>query len=100
MKIAVLGVVSRVDVSVKKILVGRSPNIRVGGQLPEEVRVTSWVPQRKLLGPLLFLEYVNNIWRSLESNIKLLADDCIIYRKIMNDSDRGTLQIDLDRMGQ
>jgi len=36
----------------------------------------------------------------LESTIKLFADDCIIYRKIMNDSDTDTLQIDVDRLGQ
>jgi hypothetical protein len=39
------------------------------------------------LDPLLFLAYVNDIWRNIESTIRLFADDCIIYRKIMNDSD-------------
>jgi hypothetical protein len=34
----------------------------------------------------------------LETTIKLFADDCILYRKVMNDSDRETLQIDLDRL--
>jgi hypothetical protein len=43
---------------------------------------------------------VNDIWRDLESTIKLFADGCIIYRKIMNDSDIETLQIDLDKLGQ
>ena len=49
--------------------------------------------QGNVLGPLLFLAYVNDIWRSLESTIKLFANDCIIYRKIMNDNDISTLQI-------
>jgi len=51
------------------------------------------VTQGNVLGPLLFLAYVNDIWRSLESTIKLFANDCIIYRKIMNDNDISTLQI-------
>jgi hypothetical protein len=50
------------------------------------------------LGPLLFLRYVNVIWRNLESTVKLFADSCVVYRKIMNESDIDTLQIDLDRL--
>jgi len=99
MKIEASGVVSRVDVWVKEIFLGRSPRVRVGGQLSEEVRVTSGVPQENVLSSLLFLAYVNDIWRSLESTNKLFADDCIIYRKIMNDNNMSTLQIDLDRLG-
>jgi hypothetical protein len=72
----------KVVVRVKEFLVGRSLRIRVDGQLSEEVRLTSGMPQGSVLGPLLFLAYVNDIWRNIESNICLLADDCIIYRKI------------------
>jgi hypothetical protein len=31
--------------------------------------------------------YVNDIWRNIESTIRLFADDCIIYRKIINNKD-------------
>jgi hypothetical protein len=51
------------------------------------------------LGPLLFLAYVNDIWRNIESKIRLFADDCIIYRKIINNHDVKKLQTDLDRLG-
>jgi len=40
------------------------------------------------LGTLLFLVYVNDIWRNIDSNIRLFADDCVIYRKITNKKDR------------
>jgi len=58
--------------------------VRVERQLSEEVRVKSTVPQGSVLGPLLFLNYVNVIWRNIESTIRLYADDCVIYRKIIN----------------
>jgi len=51
------------------------------------------------LSPLLFLAYVNDIWRNLKTTIKLSADDRVIYRKIMNDGNIQTLHIYLDRTG-
>jgi hypothetical protein len=50
--------------------------------------ITSGVPQGSVLGPLLFLAYVNDIWRNTESTIRLFADDCIIYREIKNNNDK------------
>ena len=55
--------------------------------MSEEVRVASGVPQGSVLGPLLFLAYVNDIWRNIDSKIRLFADDCIIYRKVVNNHD-------------
>jgi len=73
---------------------------RVDGQLSEEVRVNSVVPQGSVLSPLMFLAYVNDIWRNIESNIRLFADDCIIYRKIMDSIDIDILRTDLKRLGK
>jgi hypothetical protein len=53
----------------------------VGGQISVEVRVMSGVLQGSVLGPLLFLAYVNYIWRNMESTIRLFADECVIYKK-------------------
>jgi hypothetical protein len=78
-KIAATGVDLRVVVWVKEFLLGRTQRVRVDGQLSEEVRVTSGVPQGSVLGPLLFLAHINDIWRNNESNIRLFADDSIIY---------------------
>jgi hypothetical protein len=58
------------------------------------------VPQGSVLGHLLFLAYVSDIWRNIESNIRLFADDCIIYRKITDSSDIDKLQTDLNRLGE
>jgi len=93
-KIAATGVDLKVVVWVKEFLLGRSQRVRVDGQLSEEVRVTSGVPQGSVSGPLLFLTYVNDIWRNMECNIWLFADDCIIYRQIMDSSDTDRLQTD------
>jgi len=81
MKIAISGVYLRVVAWVREFLLGRTQRVRLGGKLSVEVRVTSCVPQGSVLGPLLFLAYVNDIWKNIVSTIILFADDCVIYKK-------------------
>ena len=52
----------------------------VDGEASDFVRVKSGVPQGTVLGPLMFLLYINNISENLTSHIRLFADDCIMYR--------------------
>ena len=86
-KITETGVDSRVVGWTREFLLGRSQRVRVDGHLSEEIAVTSGVPQGSVLGPLLFLAYVNDIWKNVESNIRLFADDCILYRRIRDKRD-------------
>jgi hypothetical protein len=72
----------------------------VGRHLSEEVRVTSGVTQRSVLGPLQFLAYVNDIWINTDSTLRLFTDDCIIYREVKNNNDMENLQTDLNRLGK
>jgi len=90
---------SRVVVWIREFLIDRFQKIRVGRHYSEEVRVASGVTQGSVLGPLLFLAYVNDIWRNIELKIRVFADDCIIYRKIFNISNVEKLQTVLDRLG-
>ena len=83
-KLAASGVDWRVVIWVREFLVGRTQRLRVERQLSMEVNVTSVVPQGSVLGPLLFLVYVNDIWRNIDSSVRLFADDCIMYGKITN----------------
>jgi len=46
------------------------------------------------------LAYVNDIWRNMESTIILFADDCVIYRKIINNAYMEKFQKDLQRLGE
>ena len=98
-KTAASGADSRVVIWIREFLIGRSQRVRGGRHYSEEVRVTSRVPKGSVLGPLLFLAYVNDIWRNIDSKIRLFADDCIICRKILSIKDVDILQIDLDRLG-
>jgi hypothetical protein len=81
MKIVISGVDSRIVEWRREFLRGRTHRVNVGGEISEEVRVTCGVTQGSVLGPLLFLVYVNDIWRNIESTIRLFTDDCVIYKK-------------------
>jgi uncharacterized protein (DUF1499 family) len=43
--------------------------------------------------------YANYIRRNVQSTIRLFTDDCMIYRKIINNKDMDNLQTDLNRLG-
>jgi hypothetical protein len=97
-KIAASGVELRVVICIREFQVGRTQSFRVGGLLSEEVRVMSGVVQGSILGPLLFLVYINDILKNNGSAIRLFADGCVIYREIVNNNDIKRLQIDPGRL--
>jgi len=85
----------RVVVWLREFFLGSLQRVRANGQLFEEVRVSSRVPQGSVRGHLQFFAYVNDVWRNNESNIWLFADDCVIHRKITDSNDIDKSQTDL-----
>ena len=63
-------------------------------------KVLSGVPQGTVMGPLLFLLYINDLPSVLDPGTacRLFADDCLIYRSIHSVSDQVTLQKDLEAL--
>jgi hypothetical protein len=47
---------------------------------------------------MMFLLYVNDVGEGVNSEVKLFADDCLLYRTIESESDTKQLQEDLSKM--
>ena len=48
----------------------------------------------------MFLIYINDITENVSSQLKLFADDCLLYRAIKTEQDSILLQKDLDALSQ
>ena len=62
--------------------------------------VTSGVPKGSVLGPAMFLLYINDINDKIQSHMCLYADDTIMYREINSINDHNILQDDLDTLSE
>ena len=58
------------------------------------------VPQGTVLGPCLFLFYINDIAVGLSSTVRLFADDTMLYLTVQNNKDAVLLQRDLHMLCQ
>ena len=85
---------------ITKWLTSRKQRVLLDGESSDYVPVTSGVPQGTVLGPLLFLIYINDIIENITSKLKLFADDCLLYRTITSEQDTMALQKDLDTLVQ
>ena len=67
----------------------------VEGEHSDNTHVDSGIPQDTVLGPLLFLCHINDLPEYVKSQVRLFADDCLLYREIKSQQDHQTLQEDL-----
>ena len=81
-------------------LSNRRQRVILDGESSNLIDVTSGVPQGSVLGPCLFLLFINDFAEDLESVVRLFADDTIAYLTIDGDTDAKRLQRDLDRLAQ
>ena len=83
---------------IQEFLSDRKQCVVVEGEKSKSAPVTSGVPQGSVLGPPLFLYYINDIAESLSSTVRLFADDTIAYLTIKNTKDAKVLQEDIKKL--
>lgn len=80
---------------IEDFLSNHSQSVFVNEHISNPLSLTSGVPQGSVLGPVLFLIYINDLPLHVTCQIRMFADDCAIYRTITNTSEQQALQNDL-----
>ena len=89
---------NKTNIWLRSFLTGRSQRVLINGSASSWSPVVSGVPQGTVLGPILFLMFINDLPTNTTSRIKLFVDDCVLYRPINSVSDHFALQRDLDQL--
>ena len=84
----------------EKWLIDRRQRVVVDGEVSNWKSVLSGVPQGSVLGPILFLIYINDLDDDIKSKVLNFADDTKVFRKIESDADRQQLQDDLNKLNE
>ena len=85
---------------VKAYLQDRKQQVLINGSVSKSLTVHSGVPQGSILGPLLFVLFIDDICEMVSQGTELVmyADDTKIWREITCDQDQCILQRDIDKL--
>ena len=80
----------------KSYLTGRKQRVVINSEISDVKSLESGVPQGSVLGPLLFLVYINDIVDNIQSDCYLFADDTSLFETVKKDIHRATNVVNQD----
>jgi len=84
-KLSNIGIGGKLLDFIRDYLSNRQQRVVIQGQSSEAGYIRAGVPQGSVLGPLLFLVYINDLANNVISNVKLFADDTSLYIEVADD---------------
>ena len=98
-KLNAIGIRGSLHTWFSNYLENRTQAVVIKGQKSNYTKITAGVPQGSVLGPLLFLIYINDLTHTIDTNIKVFADDISMYLSLKDNIIRTlTLNTDLNNI--
>lgn len=85
-KLKAYGIDGKILDWIKNFLTNRQQRVKVNSSYSDYSAVTSGIPQGSILGPLLFIIYINDLPECINSSCKIFADDTKLYNNASNQS--------------
>ena len=98
MKIKGYGISGKIWKWIEDFLLQRNQQVVVNGVKSLVALILSGIPQGSVLGPLLFICFINDTSEVVQSSIQMFADDTKIFRTVNNPEQTHLLQDDLDAL--
>ena len=92
-KLKSVGISGELYSLLENYLSGRFQRVILNGQHSSWKPILAGVPQGSILGPLLFLIYINDLPNELKSIVKLLADDTSLFTVVKDKNKSGSILI-------
>jgi endonuclease/exonuclease/phosphatase family metal-dependent hydrolase len=99
-KLEAYGITGNIVLWIRDFLSNRRQRVCVNRAFSDWTPVTSGIPQGSVLGPILFVIFINDMPDMVNSICKLFADDTKIYRIISGPADCDALQEDLFKLSE
>lgn len=99
-KIEKYGISGNIMGWINSFLSNRSQCVNINSSKSTSAPVTSGIPQGSVLGPILFVIYINDLPEVVDKNsfVFLFADDTKVFRKVNSNEDAKMLQNDIDNL--
>jgi hypothetical protein len=100
LKLISYGITGKLIKVMKSFLSGRSQCVAIEGEMSENIIISSGVPQGSVLGPLLFILYINDLVDVLPDKVvsRFFADDAKLYTDVTTGDDVDELQFSIDHL--